>query len=107
MKTLRERGKDQLRRFTQNSLKETGDWIFCIYCKRLNLLPRHANDLTTTIGGRREKSEAGMLSNRLKPHSHSEQDLDPQLQAEVDRLFGEYSGRPGHLNRTLAKNGQF
>src|SRR5262245_56036409 len=87
MKTLRERRKDRLRRFTQNSLKETGHWISYIYCKRLNLLLRNANDLMTTIGGRREKSKVGTLSNRLKPHSHSKQNLDIQLQAsEVGRL---------------------
>jgi len=74
MKTLLERRKDRLRRFTQNSLKGTGHWISYIYCKRLNLLLGNVNDLTTTIGVRREKSKAGTLSKRLeKPHSHPEE----------------------------------
>ena len=80
MKTLRERRKDRLRRFTQNSLKGKGHWISYIYCERLNLLLRKVNDLTTTIGVLREKAKAGTLSKRLeKPHSHPEQNLDLQL----------------------------
>jgi hypothetical protein len=66
MKTLRERRKDRLSRFTQKSLKGTEHWISYIYCKRLNLLLRNVNDLTTTIGMRREKSKAGTFSNRLE-----------------------------------------
>jgi hypothetical protein len=71
MKTLLERRKDRLRRFTQNSLKGKGHWISYIYCERLNLLLRKLNDLTTTIGVAREKSKAGTLSKRLeKPSPH-------------------------------------
>src|ERR1700746_3667602 len=82
MKPLRERRKDRLRRFTQNSLKGKGHWISYIYYERLNLLLRKVNDLTTTIGMRREKSKAGTLSKRLeKPHCHSEQNLHLQLYA--------------------------
>jgi hypothetical protein len=73
METLWEPRKDPLRRFTQNSLKGRGRSISYIYCERLNLLLRRVNDLTTTIGVRREKSKAGTLFKRLeKPHSHPE-----------------------------------
>ena len=41
-----------------------------IYCERLNLLLRSVNDLATTIGVRREKSKAGMLSKRLENLTH-------------------------------------
>jgi hypothetical protein len=71
METLRGRRKDRLRRFTQNSLKEKGHWISYIYCRKLNLLLRNVNDLTTTIGVLREKAKAGTLSKRPeKSHSH-------------------------------------
>jgi hypothetical protein len=74
MKTLRGRRKDRLKLFTQNSPKGKGHWISYIYCKRLNLLLRNVNDLTTTIGMCREESKAGTLSKHLEePHSHSEQ----------------------------------
>jgi hypothetical protein len=80
MKTLRGRRKDRLRPFTQNSLKGKWHWISYIYCRKLILLLRNVNDLTTTIGVLREKAKAGTLSKRLeKSHSHPEQSLDPQL----------------------------
>jgi hypothetical protein len=82
MKTLRERRKDPLRRFTQNSLKGRGRSISYIYCERLNLLLRSVNDLTTTTGVCRGKSKPGTLSKRLeKPRSHPEHNLHLQLQA--------------------------
>src|ERR1700740_1155319 len=82
MKTLRERRKDPLRRFTQNSLKGRGRSISYIYCERLNLLLRSVHDLTTKTGVCRGKSKPGTLSKRLeKPRSHPEHNLHLQLQA--------------------------
>jgi hypothetical protein len=82
MKTLRERRKDPLRRFTQNSLKGKGRSISYIYCESLNLLLRSVNDLTITARVYRGKSKPGTLFERLeKPRLHPEQNLHLQLQA--------------------------
>jgi hypothetical protein len=61
-----ERRKDPLRGFTQNSLKGRERSISYIFYKRLNLLFRNLNDLTTKTGVCGVKSKAGTLSKRLE-----------------------------------------